>query len=346
MDVGSRSIERILAKALSSKEIGNEHFKNQRYQAAVECYSGALQECPTDHQYRLVLLKNRAACFLKLELFTSALEDCTEALRIDPNDVKALYRRALAYEACGKLTEAFSDLKHLLSIDPRNKEAAELARKLTITIKKRQEILQSTDGMIKEMFQALNDPDLPSSKVIMAVKNCAILSQELPGAEKLYQMGAMDLLLPHLDSKSTEVIHHILQTFAGMCTGHKARSCAIIQTISVSKLSSLISHGSSQVSCSAVAVTKQALLSFANEDIITPRSAESAVVIATDTAVIAPIVQALFTLLLDRAVTSTTRDHIMEMLISTTITQVCLELMFVLINLGKVTCQLQIDQSI
>lgn len=307
--------EAVLAQA--SKEMGNEHFKNQHYLEAVECYSRALQECPQDHECRVVFLKNRAACFLKLEKFVSALDDCTQALQINPNDVKALYRRALAYEASGNLTRAFADLKCLLSVDPRNKEATELARKLTISMKKQHEILQSTDGMVKEMFQALSDPKLPHSKLTMAVKNCAILSRELPGADKLYEVGAVDLLLPLLDCESTEVVHHVLQTFAGLCMGHKARSYGVIQSISVMKLSTLISHKSSEVSCSAVAVTKRALLSFASEDSVTPKDAESAVVVAADTAVIAPIVQVLFTLLLDGVVTGTTRDHIMEMLIST-----------------------------
>lgn len=292
--------EGMLAQAMSSKESGNQFFKNLRYVEAIQCYTRALDECPQDHQCRAVFLKNRAACYLKLQQFSSALSDCTQALSIDPSDVKALYRRAVAYESSGNLTDAFTDIKHLLSIEPRNKEATELARKLTTIIKKQHEMLQSTDGVIKEMFQALRDHNLPQSKRIMAAKNCAILSQERPGADKLYQAGAMDILLPLLDLGSPEVSHHVLQTFAGLCIGQKARAYAIIQKISLEKISSLISDDASEVSCSAITVVKQALLS-----------------VSADTAVIVPIVQMLFTLLLDGSVTSTARDHIMEMLIST-----------------------------
>lgn len=312
--------DEVLAQAMSSKEMGNENFKNQRYVEAVECYSRALKECPPGYECRAVFLKNRAACFLKLNQFSAALDDCTQALKVNPNDIKSLYRRALAYQASGNLTAAFTDTKYLLSVDPRNKEATELARMLTTTIKKQQEILQSTDGVIKEMFKALSDPTLPQSKVIMAAKNCAILSQDLPGAQKLYQVGATDLLLPLLDSESTEVVHHVLQTFAGMCMGHETRAYAVINSITIDKLSTLISHMSDEVSCSAVTVIKQALLSFSKE---APKDAESAVVVSADTAAIVPIVQVVFTLLLDHAVTYTTRDRIMEMLIST-IAKVCL----------------------
>lgn len=306
----------VLAKAMASKEAGNEYFKNQSYSKAVECYTLALRECPQDHESRAVFLKNRAACFLKLDQYSSALDDCTQALRICPSDIKSLYRRSIAYEASGDFPAAFADVKYLLSIDPRNKDAMKLARTLTVVLKKQHETLQSTEGIIKEMFQALSNPDLPQSKVIMAVKNCAILSRERPGALKLYQAGVMDLLLPLLDSESTEAIHHILQTFIGLCMGHKACAHAVVKQISVEKLSILISHENSEVSCSTIGVIKQALLSFSNEDPVAPGDAQSAVVVPAET-IVAPLVQMVFTLLLDRVVTSITRDYIMEMLIST-----------------------------
>ena len=311
------SFEATLVEAMTSKEVGNVHFKNCQYLEAVKCYSNALAKCPEGEESRAVFLKNRAACYLKLEHYSSALDDCTQALQIFPNDIKSLYRRALAYEASGNLTAAFKDVKYLLSIEPQNKEAIELARKLATVMKKHHEILQSSEGMINEMVRALKDPTLPQSKLVMAAKNCAILSQEQPVAEKLYEAGVVDLLLPLLDSEFVEVIHHVLQTFLGLCMGQKARAYAVIQKISVEKVSTLICHDSSEVSCSVIAVIKQVLLSISNEDTVSPKYADSAVVVAADTAIINPIVQTVFPLLLDKVVTSTARDHIMEMLMST-----------------------------
>lgn len=311
------SFEATLAEAMTSKEAGNVHFKNCQYLEAVKCYSHALAKCPQGEESRAVFLKNRAACYLKLERYSCASDDCTQALQVSPNDIKALYRRALAYEASGNLTAAFKDVKYLLSIEPQNKEAVELARKLTTIMKKHHEILQSSEGMINEMVQALKDPTLSPSKLVMAAKNCAILSQEQPVAEKLYEAGVVDLLLPLLDSKCVEVIHHVLQTFVGLCMGQKARAYAVIQKISIEKISTLICHDSLEVSCSVVAVIKQVLLSISDEDTVSPKSSDSAVVVAADTGIINPIMQMVFPLLLGKVVTTTARDRIMEMLMST-----------------------------
>lgn len=38
----------------------------------------------------------RALCYLKLERFAEAKKDCDAALRVEPNNKKAFYRRALA----------------------------------------------------------------------------------------------------------------------------------------------------------------------------------------------------------------------------------------------------------
>lgn len=38
----------------------------------------------------------RALCYLKLERFTEAKQDCDAALKLEPTNKKAFYRRALA----------------------------------------------------------------------------------------------------------------------------------------------------------------------------------------------------------------------------------------------------------
>lgn len=46
-------------------------------------------------------------------MYENVIEDCTNALSLDPNYEKALTRRAKALENLGKLQEAFEDLTSL-----------------------------------------------------------------------------------------------------------------------------------------------------------------------------------------------------------------------------------------
>lgn len=41
----------------------------------------------------------RALCYLKLDRFTEARQDCDAALKLEPTNKKAFYRRALANKA-------------------------------------------------------------------------------------------------------------------------------------------------------------------------------------------------------------------------------------------------------
>lgn len=45
-----------------------------------------------------LLLISRAICFLKLNRFEEAKQDCDSALQLEPSNKKAFYRRALAHK--------------------------------------------------------------------------------------------------------------------------------------------------------------------------------------------------------------------------------------------------------
>lgn len=66
---------------------------------------------------RAALLKNQAACGLKLGLKRLSLRAASAALAIDPEDEKAWYRKSLALEALGNSTEA-AEAFHKAGIPP------------------------------------------------------------------------------------------------------------------------------------------------------------------------------------------------------------------------------------
>ena len=72
---------------------------------------------------------NRAACYKQLSNFEGIIIDSTCVLEYKPDDVKALMRRAQAYEACEKYKSALQDVRQLLAygIDVVGKQSYDLA---------------------------------------------------------------------------------------------------------------------------------------------------------------------------------------------------------------------------
>ncbi|KAG7726545.1 hypothetical protein KL933_003476 [Ogataea haglerorum] len=94
--------------ALALKETGNQYYKAEDFKPAIECYSLALL-CKTDP----VFYANRAACYAAQGEHEKCIDDCTEALKLNPGYSKCLLRRAHAYENIEKYEEAIYDLTAL-----------------------------------------------------------------------------------------------------------------------------------------------------------------------------------------------------------------------------------------
>eukprot|EP00871_Galdieria_phlegrea_P003305 jgi/Galph1/3976/GphlegSOOS_G2642.1 len=85
----------------------------KEYDAACEYYTSALGK-QLSAEDRAACYANRAAAKLKLENYEGAIEDCTEALKLDEHYWKALYRRKECYVKLGRYAEALEDLKILV----------------------------------------------------------------------------------------------------------------------------------------------------------------------------------------------------------------------------------------
>ena len=95
---------------LALKLEGTAHLKAGRTAEAKDAYTRALKLDPErKHAEAHLLLANRALTQLKLSAPDKCKDDCTAALKLSPGYGKAYYRRAQAYEALGKLAEAFTD---------------------------------------------------------------------------------------------------------------------------------------------------------------------------------------------------------------------------------------------
>jgi len=139
-------------EALDFKKIGNDLYLAGENVEAVKNYDQALTICPLCYKEdRAILLANKAAASLKMGLHEKAIEDCSEAIELNPNYVKALLRRAQTYEDTDKPHEAMKDFEKVIQLDPGNKDARMAVMRLPEKIAEKDEKLKAEmmDGLKK-----------------------------------------------------------------------------------------------------------------------------------------------------------------------------------------------------
>ncbi|KND87059.1 Mitochondrial import receptor subunit tom70 [Tolypocladium ophioglossoides CBS 100239] len=98
--------------AAKLKQAGNKAYGDKAYNKAMGLYSKAIL-CKPDP----VFFSNRAACHSAMSEWDKVVEDTTAAINMDPEYVKAINRRATAYEHQKKYSEALMDFTASCIID-------------------------------------------------------------------------------------------------------------------------------------------------------------------------------------------------------------------------------------
>lgn len=132
---------------VKNKEEGNELFRDGNHQHAAMRYIKALthaskffdlteKDTQEVNALKLSLYLNLAQCYLKMEAWAKVIANCKEALVLDPANVKALYRRAMAYDKEKQLELAVADVKQALLLAPEDKAIRRLDDRLRLLTKK------------------------------------------------------------------------------------------------------------------------------------------------------------------------------------------------------------------
>jgi stress-induced-phosphoprotein 1 len=99
------------------KEQGDSLFKNANFEGAIEQYTKAIDSIKDKgSDIALKCYGNRAACWKQLSNFDETIGDCSHVLEYRENDVKALIRRAQAFEACERYKFALQDARQVISL--------------------------------------------------------------------------------------------------------------------------------------------------------------------------------------------------------------------------------------
>ena len=157
-DAADLSSTEKLTIANEKKTDGNTLFAQGKFARAIQKYDLATSytkfipgdEAKAADDLATICKLNAAQCFLKLQNYSEAEKRCTEVLKNDNNNIKALYRRALAYHALNDLQAAVSDLKQLIAADNTHQEAVRELAKVSAKIKAQED---RDKALFAKMFQ-------------------------------------------------------------------------------------------------------------------------------------------------------------------------------------------------
>lgn len=114
------------------KEEGNKLFQKRDLQGALLNYDKALKLLPKNHADVPYLHTNMATCFMQMGPgeYHRAIAACNLALEVSPKYSKALLKRARCYESLNRFELAFQDVGAILSAEPNNVMAQEIAERM------------------------------------------------------------------------------------------------------------------------------------------------------------------------------------------------------------------------
>lgn len=151
--------------AAKLKAAGNKAYGSKDYNRAIELYGQAIL-CKAD----AVFYSNRAACWNAMSNWSKVIDDTTAAISIDPEYIKALNRRANAYEQEGRFSEALLDYTASCIIDQfRNDASAQAVERLLkkVAESKAKAIMEGKDKklpsptFVSNYLQSFRDNGLP-----------------------------------------------------------------------------------------------------------------------------------------------------------------------------------------
>ncbi|KAG5452210.1 DnaJ sub C member 7 [Clonorchis sinensis] len=116
---------------LRLKDEGNRYIHERRYSKAYETYTDALTVDPLHDAMNAKLLCNRACAGYNLGKYETALEDCNQAIALDPSYVRAHLRRAKCYSSLEMYDKAVEEWTAVVNMDPsdEHKQGLQMAKR-------------------------------------------------------------------------------------------------------------------------------------------------------------------------------------------------------------------------
>ncbi|ELU18522.1 hypothetical protein CAPTEDRAFT_219848 [Capitella teleta] len=165
VDASKWSVQEKLRKAEREKDKGNEAFRSGDYEEALLYYQRSISIIPS-----VAATNNRAQIYLKMKRWLSAIDDCNSVLKMDASNIKALLRRATAYQGQKEFVKAQTDVRKVLEKEPGNKRAQTLMTEIEKAlaeqkVKGRRMVIEEVEGSDdeeeeSEMIREKNEENL------------------------------------------------------------------------------------------------------------------------------------------------------------------------------------------
>ncbi|CAI5758397.1 unnamed protein product [Candida verbasci] len=121
-----------MSKAEEFKNEGNTLFKQHKFNEAIDSYTRAIKI----NDKNAIYYSNRAQVHIKLENYGFAIADCDKAIEIDPNFMKAYYRKGVSLMAILQHKKAQACFKIVLGKLPNDKLTLENYKQCTNYLKR------------------------------------------------------------------------------------------------------------------------------------------------------------------------------------------------------------------
>jgi len=188
-------------EANALKERGNQLVDEGEYFEAAKLYEQAVlkfdwySETFATEEERAIILPIKIPCHLNLAAMSLALGNylhaithCSQVLRHDANNAKALFRRGLCQMHSGHLQEAKEDLLRARELLPNDPKLAEALAKLKLKLAEYQRRSKNISSKMLEALQpedaAADEPGRPDAEALGHDGRCAADADAEPPSEK------------------------------------------------------------------------------------------------------------------------------------------------------------------
>ncbi|KAL3533717.1 hypothetical protein ACH5RR_007238 [Cinchona calisaya] len=145
----SISLAANIRELLHQKKAGNGAFQSGKYAEAIEHYTAAIASSVDSRPFAAICFCNRAAAHQALGLIVDAIADCSLAIALDGDYLKAVSRRATLHEMIRDYKQAINDLQRLVSLleNQSHEKAEQYGKKDGSNESNRKELKQARDRL-------------------------------------------------------------------------------------------------------------------------------------------------------------------------------------------------------